>query len=138
MVLPYPHQPLFETINDLDHAQAILSQLLENETYRELLNKACHCQEIMLGYSDSCKDGGILASNWRLYEAQKQIIAITSRYNLQVRLFHGRGGTIGRGGGPTHEAILSQPRGHRARPDQVYRTGRGVALQVQQPRNGAV
>jgi phosphoenolpyruvate carboxylase len=103
--------PLFETINDLDHAQALLSQLLENETYRELLNKACHCQEIMLGYSDSCKDGGILASNWSLYEAQKQIIAITGQYNLQVRLFHGRGGTIGRGGGPTHEAILSQPAG---------------------------
>jgi phosphoenolpyruvate carboxylase len=103
--------PLFETINDLDHAQTILTQLLENETYRELLNKACQCQEVMLGYSDSCKDGGILASNWRLYEAQKQITAITSRYNLQVRLFHGRGGTIGRGGGPTHEAILSQPPG---------------------------
>ena len=103
--------PLFETIKDLDHAETILSQLLDNETYRALLNKACQCQEIMLGYSDSCKDGGILASNWRLYEAQKQIIAITSRHELQVRLFHGRGGTIGRGGGPTHEAILSQPPG---------------------------
>jgi phosphoenolpyruvate carboxylase len=103
--------PLFETIKDLDHAETILSQLLDNETYRALLNKACQCQEIMLGYSDSCKDGGIIASNWHLYEAQKQIIAITSRHNLQVRLFHGRGGTIGRGGGPTHEAILSQPPG---------------------------
>ena len=103
--------PLFETIDDLDHAQAILTQLLENETYRELLNVACHCQEIMLGYSDSCKDGGILASNWSLYEAQQQIIAITSQYDIQVRLFHGRGGTIGRGGGPTHESILSQPPG---------------------------
>jgi len=103
--------PLFETIDDLDHAEAILTQLLENETYRELLNEACHCQEIMLGYSDSCKDGGILASNWSLYEAQQQIIAITSQYDIQVRLFHGRGGTIGRGGGPTHESILSQPPG---------------------------
>ncbi|HDN68944.1 MAG TPA: phosphoenolpyruvate carboxylase [Gammaproteobacteria bacterium] len=103
--------PLFETIDDLDHAQAILTQLLENETYRELLNEACQCQEIMLGYSDSCKDGGILASNWSLYEAQQQIIAITSQYEIQVRLFHGRGGTIGRGGGPTHESILSQPPG---------------------------
>ena len=103
--------PLFETIDDLDHAQAILTQLLENETYRELLNDACQCQEIMLGYSDSCKDGGILASNWSLYEAQQQIIAITSQYDIQVRLFHGRGGTIGRGGGPTHESILSQPPG---------------------------
>jgi len=65
----------------------------------------------MLGYSDSCKDGGILASNWKLYEAQQRIIAITDRHQIQVRLFHGRGGTIGRGGGPTHEAILSQPPG---------------------------
>jgi len=103
--------PLFETIDDLDHAEAILTQLLQNETYRALLNKACHCQEIMLGYSDSCKDGGILASNWSLYEAQQKIINITSRYDIEVRLFHGRGGTIGRGGGPTHEAILSQPPG---------------------------
>jgi phosphoenolpyruvate carboxylase len=103
--------PLFETIDDLDHAEAILTQLLQNDTYRALLNKACHCQEIMLGYSDSCKDGGILASNWRLYEAQQKIISITSRYDIHVRLFHGRGGTIGRGGGPTHEAILSQPAG---------------------------
>ena len=103
--------PLFETIEDLTHAEDVLSQLLENTTYRALLNVACKCQEIMLGYSDSCKDGGILASNWGLYEAQKKIIAITDRYDIQVRLFHGRGGTIGRGGGPTHESILSQPPG---------------------------
>lgn len=103
--------PLFETIDDLDHAQAILTQLLANDTYRALLNKACQCQEIMLGYSDSCKDGGILASNWSLYEAQIQILAITGRYDINVRLFHGRGGTIGRGGGPTHDSILSQPPG---------------------------
>ena len=103
--------PLFETINDLDHAETILTQLLQNDTYRELLNKACHCQEIMLGYSDSCKDGGILASNWSLYEAQRQILEITAQYDINVRLFHGRGGTIGRGGGPTHDSILSQPPG---------------------------
>ena len=103
--------PLFETVEDLNHAEDVLSQLLGNETYNRLLRQSGNCQEIMLGYSDSCKDGGILASNWGLYEAQKQIIAITDRYNIQVRLFHGRGGTIGRGGGPTHEAILSQPAG---------------------------
>ena len=103
--------PLFETIEDLGHIEQVLSELLGIETYRALLNAAGHCQEIMLGYSDSCKDGGILASNWSLYEAQKKIIAICDRYGLQVRLFHGRGGTVGRGGGPTHEAILSQPPG---------------------------
>ncbi len=103
--------PLFETIHDLEHIEVVLSELLDNETYRNLLNRSGHCQEIMLGYSDSCKDGGILASNWSLYEAQKKIIAICGRHRIDVRLFHGRGGTIGRGGGPTHEAILSQPPG---------------------------
>jgi phosphoenolpyruvate carboxylase len=103
--------PLFETIHDLEHIEVVLSELLGNETYRTLLNLSGHCQEIMLGYSDSCKDGGILSSNWNLYEAQKKIIAICSQYQIEVRLFHGRGGTIGRGGGPTHEAILSQPPG---------------------------
>jgi phosphoenolpyruvate carboxylase len=103
--------PLFETIEDLDHAEDVLSQLLGNDTYRALLHNSDKCQEIMLGYSDSCKDGGILASNWGLYDAQKKIIAITDRYDIQPRLFHGRGGTIGRGGGPTHESILSQPPG---------------------------
>ena len=103
--------PLFETIEDLAHVEAALSPLLGNETYRQLLNRAGKCQEIMLGYSDSCKDGGIIASNWNLYEAQKKIITITGRFDIQTRLFHGRGGTVGRGGGPTHESILAQPPG---------------------------
>ncbi len=103
--------PLFETIDDLEHIEQVLSELLDNDSYLALLKHAGNCQEIMLGYSDSCKDGGILASNWSLYEAQKKIIAITDSHDIEVRLFHGRGGTIGRGGGPTHEAILSQPPG---------------------------
>jgi len=103
--------PLFETIHDLELAETILTRLLDNETYRNLLNTSCKCQEIMLGYSDSCKDGGILASNWNLYGAQQRIIAISEQHRIRMRLFHGRGGTIGRGGGPTHEAILSQPPG---------------------------
>jgi len=103
--------PLFETIDDLNHIEDVLTRLLDNDTYLTLLNRSCKCQEVMLGYSDSCKDGGILASNWSLYEAQKKIIAIGDRHRIRVRLFHGRGGTIGRGGGPTHEAILSQPPG---------------------------
>jgi phosphoenolpyruvate carboxylase len=101
--------PLFETIEDLKHITSVLTSLLENDTYRELLAASGNMQEVMLGYSDSCKDGGILASNWNLYNAQKEVIALTDKYGVKCRLFHGRGGTVGRGGGPTHEAILAQP-----------------------------
>jgi len=103
--------PLFETVDDLQRSQAILDQLLSNKVYRALVSANGNHQEVMLGYSDSCKDGGILASNWNLYQAQLSIIALTRRYGVECRLFHGRGGTVGRGGGPTHEAILSQPPG---------------------------
>jgi len=103
--------PLFETIEDLAHIEEVTEQLLDNSVYRRLLSITGNMQEIMLGYSDSCKDGGILASGWSLYKAQRQITAIANRHEITCRLFHGRGGTIGRGGGPTHDAILSQPAG---------------------------
>lgn len=103
--------PLFETIEDLHHTDMVLEQLFNNSTYRNLLKASDNTQEIMLGYSDSCKDGGILASSWNLYKAQKSIISITEKHQIGCRLFHGRGGTIGRGGGPTHDAILGQPSG---------------------------
>ncbi len=103
--------PLFETVDDLQRSQAILDQLLSNKVYRALVAANGNNQEVMLGYSDSCKDGGILASNWNLYQAQLSIIALTQRYGVACRLFHGRGGTVGRGGGPTYDAILSQPPG---------------------------
>ena len=103
--------PLFETIEDLQHIEAVLSNLLKNTCYRHLLSCSGDVQEVMLGYSDSCKDGGILASNWNLYKAQTQVIRLTEQHQVKCRLFHGRGGTVGRGGGPTHEAILSQPAG---------------------------
>lgn len=106
--------PLFETIEDLKHISSVLTNLLENDAYRTLLEISGNMQEVMLGYSDSCKDGGILASNWNLYNAQKEVIALTDKYGVKCRLFHGRGGTVGRGGGPTHEAILAQP------PDTVH------------------
>ncbi|PWQ96074.1 phosphoenolpyruvate carboxylase [Leucothrix pacifica] len=101
--------PLFETIEDLQHIAIVLDKLLANPTYKALLEASGNLQEVMLGYSDSCKDGGILASQWSLYNAQKQVIALTEKYGVNCRLFHGRGGTVGRGGGPTHEAIVSQP-----------------------------
>ncbi len=103
--------PLFETVEDLEHIEPVMSALLDNPTYAALLNSAGNLQEVMLGYSDSCKDGGILASAWSLYQAQKTITDLTSKRKIKCRLFHGRGGTIGRGGGPTHESILSQPVG---------------------------
>jgi len=101
--------PLFETIDDLNRIQEVLTRLFDTPVYRELLRVSGDSQEIMLGYSDSCKDGGILASAWGLSQAQRQIIAIAGQRGLKCRLFHGRGGTVGRGGGPTHEAILAQP-----------------------------
>ena len=103
--------PLFETIDDLKHVDSVLTCLLDNPVYSKLLKAAGNRQEIMLGYSDSCKDGGIMSSNWNLYEAQTKIISITQPKGVECRMFHGRGGTVGRGGGPTHEAILSQPAG---------------------------
>ena len=101
--------PLFETIDDLNRIEEVLARLFDTPIYRELLRVSGDSQEIMLGYSDSCKDGGILASAWGLSRAQRQIIAITEQRGIKCRLFHGRGGTVGRGGGPTHEAILAQP-----------------------------
>ncbi len=103
--------PLFETIRDLEQIEPVMSRLLDLPVYRELLKAHGNLQEVMLGYSDSAKDGGILASAWNLYQAQRRIIDIATARDVRVRLFHGRGGTIGRGGGPTHEAILAQPQG---------------------------
>jgi phosphoenolpyruvate carboxylase len=107
----FPIAPLFETVADLENAEPILRSLFENKAYSQLVSANQQTQEIMLGYSDSCKDGGILASSWNLYLAQQNIVKITDEYNIGCLLFHGRGGTIGRGGGPTHESILSQPKG---------------------------
>ena len=105
--------PLFETIDDLERAPAIMETLFENPAYRQHLAargaRRGLRQQIMIGYSDSSKDGGYLASNWGLYAAQQKLAAVCARYGVSLQLFHGRGGSIGRGGGPTNRAILSQP-----------------------------
>lgn len=101
--------PLFETIDDLNRVEQVLAQLFDLPDYCALLKAYGEGQEVMLGYSDSCKDGGILASAWKLYDAQKRIQALSEARGIPCRLFHGRGGTVGRGGGPTHDAILAQP-----------------------------
>ncbi len=101
--------PLFETIDDLNAIDAVLDTLLQNSVYKRLLSLSGGVQEVMLGYSDSCKDGGILSAAWGLYQAQHKVIQITGHHQVKCRMFHGRGGTITRGGGPTHDAIMSQP-----------------------------
>ncbi len=101
--------PLFETIEDLAQIDKVLRTLFGHPEYRAMLLASGQRQEVMLGYSDSCKDGGILASAWGLYKAQLQIMEVADFEGIPCRMFHGRGGTIGRGGGPTHEAILAQP-----------------------------
>lgn len=103
--------PLFETIEDLEHIVPVTKDLLDNGTYKDLLAASGNQQEIMLGYSDSAKDGGNLSSSWSLYQAQQQIMKLADEHGVDCRLFHGRGGTLARGGGPTHHAILSQPTG---------------------------
>ena len=101
--------PLFETIDDLHRMDEVLASLFAQKVYIDLVRASGNTQEIMLGYSDSSKDGGIMASAWELYKAQQMIVKQTRANGLESRIFHGRGGTIGRGGGPTHEAILAQP-----------------------------
>lgn len=100
--------PLFETINDLVNAPQILRKLFAIPEYRALIGNK---QEIMIGYSDSSKDSGILTAAWNLFRCQEEIIKVAQEAGVEVTLFHGRGGTIGRGGGPSHLAILSQPPG---------------------------
>ncbi len=101
--------PLFETIEDLRHAPDVMERLFTNPVYREVLAAQGNLQEVMIGYSDSSKDGGIFTSSWELYKAQERLSEVAQRHGITLRLFHGRGGTVGRGGGPSHEAILAQP-----------------------------
>jgi phosphoenolpyruvate carboxylase len=101
--------PLFESIEDLQNAPAIMRELWTSETYRPLLASWDRQQEVMLGYSDSNKDGGMITSTWEIYKAHRALHKVARECNVTLRLFHGRGGTVGRGGGPTHRAIFAQP-----------------------------
>ncbi|MES2898736.1 MAG: phosphoenolpyruvate carboxylase [Pseudomonadota bacterium] len=103
--------PLFETIPDLQRAAGIMEAWMALPLVKQLITKQGQLQEVMLGYSDSNKDGGFLTSNWELYKAEIHLVKVFESAGVKLRLFHGRGGTVGRGGGPSYEAILAQPPG---------------------------
>ena len=103
--------PLFETIEDLENSYEVMDKYLSLDIVKKWVSDNSRYQEIMLGYSDSNKDGGYLSSGWSLYKAQQELSSLGEKYNIKVTFFHGRGGTVGRGGGPSYDAIISQPLG---------------------------
>ncbi len=103
--------PLFETVNDLRNAPEVLRELFEHAAYRQHLRENGDHQMVMIGYSDSNKDAGYLSANWNLYQAQNEIAKVCQEYGIKLTLFHGRGGTVARGGGPANRAIMAQPPG---------------------------
>ena len=126
--------PLFETIDDLQRGSAILEAVLELPLYRAMVSTRGDSQEVMLGYSDSNKDGGYLAANWALYRAELDLVESARKTGIRLRLFHGRGGTVGRGGGPSYDAILAQPPGAVSGSLRITEQGEVIAAKYAEPR----
>jgi phosphoenolpyruvate carboxylase len=128
--------PLFETIEDLRRCDEIMERLFSTPFYRELLKSRDQTQEVMLGYSDSNKDGGFVTSGWELYKAEIALIELFRRHGIQMRLFHGRGGSVGRGGGRAYDAILAQPDGAVNGQIRITEQGEVIASKYSNPEVG--
>jgi phosphoenolpyruvate carboxylase len=128
--------PLFETIADLRSCSRVMDQLFGLPDYMRLLRSRGQAQEVMLGYSDSNKDGGFLTSGWELYKAEIELIEVFKRHGVSLRLFHGRGGSVGRGGGPSYQAILAQPGGAVQGAIRVTEQGEVIAGKYSNPELG--
>ncbi|NNM83539.1 MAG: phosphoenolpyruvate carboxylase [Burkholderiales bacterium] len=128
--------PLFETIEDLRGCGEIMDTLFSIPEYRKLLESRGNVQEVMLGYSDSNKDGGFLTANWELYKAEVELVKVFEKFGVELRLFHGRGGTVGRGGGPSYQAILAQPPGSVNGRIRITEQGEVIASKYSDPEIG--
>jgi phosphoenolpyruvate carboxylase len=135
VVAPVGVVPLFETIDDLQRGSSILEEILELPVYRAMVSARADSQEVMLGYSDSNKDGGYLAANWALYRAELDLVESARKTGIRLRLFHGRGGTVGRGGGPSYDAILAQPPGAVNGSLRITEQGEVIAAKYAEPQS---
>ena len=125
--------PLFETIDDLKNAPVILKELCTDKSYRRHLRRRNDLQEVMVGYSDSNKDGGYMAANWHLYVAQRELVKVAEKEGIRLRLFHGKGGSIDRGGGSSHRALRAQPHAASGGRIRITEQGEIISLKYSHP-----